>query len=73
MHYVEMTRKEEKDREDKFDQLVNEEVEKQYARRDAKKKKEEEARNTLLHNVLQTRREQIRERGTALLDEKFIC
>ena len=63
MHYVEMNRKEEKDREDRFAKLVNNEIEKQYARRDAKKEKEKEARHALLQNVLETRREQIIERG----------
>ena len=64
MHYVQMTRKEEKDRAEKLDKLVNIEVEKQYERRDIKKGKEKEARASLLQDVLQTRREQIRERGT---------
>ena len=63
MHYVEMTRKEEKQRAGRFDRLVNDEVEKQYAIRDLKKAKEKEARNALLQNVLQTRRDQVRERG----------
>ena len=66
MHYVEMTRKEEQDREDRFDMLVDNEVQKQYARRDLKMAKEKEARNSLLQNVMQSRKEQIRNRGTYL-------
>ena len=63
MHYMEMTRKEEKDREERFDKLVNGEVEKQYAKRDMKKEREKEARHALLQNVLTTRKEQMRHRG----------
>ena len=66
MHYVQMTRKDERDRAEKLDQLVNIEVEKQYERRDIKKGKEKEARASLLQDVLQTRREQIRERGVCI-------
>ena len=66
MHYVQMTRKDERDRAEKLDQLVNIEVEKQYERRDIKKGKEKEARASLLQDVLQTRREQIRERGACI-------
>ena len=66
MHYVEMTRKEEQDRADRFNMLVDEEVQKQYARRDLKMGQEKEARNALLQNVLQSRKEQMRERGTYL-------
>lgn len=70
MHYVQMTRKEEKDRAEKLDKLVNIEVEKQYERRDIKKGKEKEARASLLQDVLQTRREQIREREESRKKEK---
>ena len=63
MHYVEMTRKEEKERQERFASIVNDEVEKQYARRDEKKEREKAARQALLQNVLITRREQVKEKG----------
>eukprot|EP00794_Sanderia_malayensis_P009428 gene9428-10415_t len=65
MHYVAMARKEDKEREDQINKAVSEEVEQQYARRDAKKEKEKEARHALLQNVLQTREQQIKEREDA--------
>ena len=63
MHYVEMTRKQEKEREKALEKLVNEEVEAQWARKDAKKALEKEARQALMSNVLQTRKQQIEVRG----------
>ncbi len=73
MHYVESTRKEDKEREENINMLVNKEVEDQYARRDEKKEREKEARKALLQNVLQTRKQQIRERGMFDVDRQMQC
>ena len=68
MHYVAMTKEEDKERDDQFNKLVDEEVEKQYGIRDEKKRREKEARRTLLQDVLQTRKEQVKYRGTRCLN-----
>lgn len=64
MHYVEKTRKEQEEEDRKLEDLVNKEVQKKWREKDARVKMEKEARKVLLENVLKTREEQIKERGT---------
>lgn len=70
MHYVEKSRHEEAERDKQVEQLVNEEVEKQWQKKDTRKRMERDARKVLLHNVLQTREIQIQERGTG---QSILC
>lgn len=60
--YLAEQKKEEEIKEKDLDQLVTEEVEKQWAKRIAHWKKEKEARRRLMEDVLQTRHQQIKEK-----------
>ena len=63
MHYVDKTRQEEQGREKQLEDFINDEVETQWKKKDAKKRKEKEVRQKHLNHVLKTREEQIRDRG----------
>jgi len=63
MNYVENTRSEEMDREKYVEEKINEEVEKQWRKKDDRKKMERDARKALMQDVLQTREMQIKERA----------
>lgn len=58
-----MNRKEEKDRENQLERVVNEEVEKQWAKRIAQYQMEKNARKKLMDTVMKTREQQIEDRG----------
>ena len=55
-------KKEEERKEKEFDQLVTVEVEKQWSKRVAHWKMEKEARKRLMEDVIQTRKQQIKEK-----------
>ena len=63
MHYVDRTRRADEERERGLENLVNEEVEKQWERKDARKRLEKDARKALMTNVMATREKQRQERG----------
>lgn len=59
MAYVAQNRKNEQEREKKLEEMIQEEVEVKWQKDLAKYRLEKEARKKLLHNVLDTRRQQI--------------
>lgn len=63
MHYVEKTRRADEERDKEVERLVNQNVEEQWKKKDARKRLEKEARKALMQNVLQTRELQRKERG----------
>lgn len=63
MQYCKTNRQEQADREKQVERLVNDEVEKQWARKMEQYRLEREARKRLMDNVLKTREEQIEERS----------
>ena len=67
MHYVDKTRRADEQREKDVENLINEEVEKQWQKKDARKRLEREARKALMQNVMDTRERQRKERGNPLL------
>lgn len=60
--YLASQAEEEKKKEKELDALVNEEVQKQWAKRVEQWRKEREARKKLVQDVLDTRKKQIQER-----------
>ena len=63
MHYVDKTRRADEERERSLETLINEQVENQWERKDARKRLEKEARKALMHDVIATREKQRQERG----------
>lgn len=63
MQYCAMNRKEEQDKEKALEEFVNDEVEKQWARKMNQYKMERDARKRLMQQVMQTRQEQIDEKS----------
>ena len=63
MHYVDKTRRADEERERSLETLINEQVENQWERKDARKRLEKEARKALMHDVIATREKQMQERG----------
>ena len=63
MAYCRTNRQEQADREKLLEKLVNEEVEKQWAKKMEQYRKEREARRRLMDNVLKSREQQIEERS----------
>ena len=63
MAYCKTNRQEQADREKLLEKLVNEEVEKQWAKKMEQYRKEREARRRLMDNVLKSREQQIEERS----------
>ena len=60
--YLASQAEEEKNKEKELDALLNEEVQKQWAKRVNQWRMEREARKKLLQNVLETRKKQIQEK-----------
>ena len=63
MHYVDKTRKDNEQRDKEIECLINQDIEEQWKKKDARKRLEKEARGALLQNVLETREIQRKERG----------
>lgn len=63
MHYVNKTRRADEERERSLESLINEQVENQWERKDARKRLEKEARKALMVDVMATREKQRQERG----------
>ena len=63
MQYCKTNRQEQGEREKQVERLVNEEVEKQWARKMEQYRLERVARKRLMDNVLKTREQQIEERS----------
>lgn len=61
-NYLDKQKKEEERREKELDSILNIEVEKQWGQRLAQWRKEREARKKLLHDVVETRQKQIKEK-----------
>lgn len=65
--YLAKQRKEEEEREKELDVLIQEEVEKQWARRLEQWRQEKVARRKLMQDVLDTRKRQVEEKCTSNL------
>jgi len=70
MHYVNKTRRADEERERSLESLVNEQVENQWERKDARKRLEKEARKALMVDVMATREKQRQEREDIFRQEQ---
>ena len=72
--YLASQAEEEKKNEKELDALLNEEIQKQWAKRVNQWRMEREARKKLLQNVLETRKIQIQEKceGTCFVKQMFV-
>ncbi|XP_064390856.1 cilia- and flagella-associated protein 53-like [Halichondria panicea] len=70
--YLASQAEEEKNKEKELDALLNEEVQKQWAKRVNQWRMEREARKKLLQNVLETRKKQIQEKLAKIQEEKLV-
>jgi len=70
MHYVSQTRAEDKEEEQRLEELINEEVQEAWRKKNARIKLEKQARKTILEDVLKTREQQIKERELITMEEK---